>query len=91
MLRLDKKRLIQVFPQVVRVSYRPRQVCQGAAEGRQAHAARLSFIRECLPTSTTLVLVKKLISVLEPIEKLSVYTYDTNLQIRTKRLRFRLE
>merc|ERR1719500_2700086 len=60
------------------------------------HAARLAIIKEALPTPTTIALVKKLLSVLETIEKLPVYLYDSSnggygLQILTKRLRFRLE
>ena len=55
------------------------------------HSARLAVIRDSLPTHTTLALVKKLISVLETIEKLPVHMYDSSLQILTKRLRFRME
>ena len=46
--------------------------------------------------SAAVALVRKLISVLESIEKLPVYSYDSTgssygLQILTRRLRFRLE
>ena len=62
-----------------------------ARKAAKMHAARLAVIRENLATATTLALVKKLVSVLETIEKLPVYQYDNSLQILTKRLRFRLE
>jgi len=60
------------------------------------HASRLALIREVMPVSTVNRLVKKLINVLETIEKLPVYLYDTTnggygLQILTRRLRFKLE
>ncbi|XP_067136429.1 E3 ubiquitin-protein ligase HECTD1 isoform X3 [Centruroides vittatus] len=64
---------------------------------------RVRIFRKCFSKKSTLdgvvpsiALVKKLISVLESIEKLPVYLYDTpgsssGLQILTRRLRFRLE
>ena len=65
-------------------------------KARRLHEARLALIRESIPAATTVTLVKKLISVLETIEKLPVYLYDHSsggygLQILTRRLRFRLE
>jgi len=65
-------------------------------KARKLHEARLAIIRETLGTATTFTLLKKLISVLETIEKLPVYLYDQSnggygLQILTRRLRFRLE
>merc|ERR1719228_2653639 len=60
------------------------------------HAERLTVIKACLPLATTIALVRKLIMVLETIEKLPVYLYDSSnggygLQILTRRLRLRLE
>ena len=54
------------------------------------------MIKACLPLATTIALVRKLIMVLETIEKLPVYLYDSSnggygLQILTRRLRLRLE
>lgn len=63
---------------------------------------RVQVFKQCFKenededTSSTAVLVHKLIAVLESIEKLPVYLYDNpgaayGLQILTRRLRFRLE
>lgn len=61
---------------------------------------RINIFRQCIFNSagkknnTATILVQKLVSVLESIEKLPVYMYDSpagGLQILTKRLRFRLE
>lgn len=61
---------------------------------------RVQVFRQCLKSkedkNTVYILVHKLVSVLESIEKLPVYLYDTpgsgyGLQILTRRLRFRLE
>lgn len=63
---------------------------------------RVQLFKQCFKQkqeeckSSTSILVQKLIAVLESIEKLPVYLYDTpgsgyGLQILTRRLRFRLE
>lgn len=62
---------------------------------------RIAIFKKCLhynnnSKSTSNILVQKLVSVLESIEKLPVYVYDApggsyGLHILTKRLRFRLE
>ena len=57
------------------------------------HAERLTVIKASLPLATTIALVRKLVMVLETIEKLPVYLYDSSnggygLQILTRRLRF---
>ncbi|XP_024878263.1 E3 ubiquitin-protein ligase HECTD1 isoform X3 [Temnothorax curvispinosus] len=64
---------------------------------------RITAFKSCFQTKDTIkepnsakILVHKLVSVLESIEKLPVYLYDTpgsgyGLQILTRRLRFRLE
>lgn len=63
---------------------------------------RVQVFKQCFKNNTTEeknsihILVHKLVSVLESIEKLPVYLYDTpgsgyGLQILTRRLRFRLE
>jgi len=75
-----------------------------AGEGRgrvqrtaqRLQVARMNVIRDVLPTPTTVALVKKLVAVLETIEKLPIYLYDSNtagygLQILTRRVRLRLE
>ena len=71
---------------------------QGRLQKKAAklHAARLKVIKACLPVDTTVALVRKLVAVLETIEKLPVYLYDSSnggygLQILTRRLRLRLE
>ena len=51
------------------------------------------MIKASLPLATTIALVRKLVMVLETIEKLPVYLYDSSnggygLQILTRRLRF---
>ena len=56
------------------------------------HAERLTVIKASLPLATTIALVRKLVMVLETIEKLPVYLYDSSnggygLQILTRRLR----
>ena len=74
----------------------------GAGGGRlqrkaaKLHLARLEVVKSCLPLATTVALVRKLVLVLETIEKLPVYLYDSSnggygLQILTRRLRLRLE
>ena len=65
-------------------------------KARRLHEARLAVIRQAVSLDTTVTLVKKLVSVLETIEKLPVYLYDQSnggygLQILTRRLRLRLE
>jgi E3 ubiquitin-protein ligase HECTD1 len=60
---------------------------------------RIAIFKDCIfknDKHTASVLVQKLVSVLESIEKLPVYLYDSpiggyGIQILTKRLRFRLE
>lgn len=63
---------------------------------------RVQLFKQCFKQkpgegkSSAAILVQKLIAVLESIEKLPVYLYDTpgsgyGLQILTRRLRFRLE
>lgn len=64
---------------------------------------RIAIFKECIfknnkmsDKNTASILVQKLVSVLESIEKLPVYLYDSpiggyGIQILTKRLRFRLE
>ena len=88
---LNSSGLIQCFLKLFGSATNQDKPVQVQKKAAKLHAARLSVIREFLPTTTTLALVKKLISVLETIEKLPVYLYDTSLQILTKRLRFRLE
>uniref|UniRef100_A0A182IYJ4 E3 ubiquitin-protein ligase n=1 Tax=Anopheles atroparvus TaxID=41427 RepID=A0A182IYJ4_ANOAO len=67
------------------------------------HKQRLSIFKKCMygadaksGKNTASILVQKLVAVLESIEKLPVYIYDSpggsyGLQILTKRLSFRLE
>jgi E3 ubiquitin-protein ligase HECTD1 len=60
------------------------------------YEARLKVCHQTLTDQTTKKLVKKLVSVLETIEKLPVYQYDQfngghGLQLLTRRFRFRLE
>ena len=60
------------------------------------YESRMAVCRQVLTDNTTKKLVKKLISVLETIEKLPVYQYDQfngghGLQLLTRRFRFRLE
>lgn len=60
---------------------------------------RIAIFKDCIFKSdkhTSSILVQKLVSVLESIEKLPLYLYDSpiggyGIQILTKRLRFRLE
>ncbi|KAG5675368.1 hypothetical protein PVAND_005277 [Polypedilum vanderplanki] len=63
---------------------------------------RIAIFKDCifknktLDKSTASILIQKLVAVLESIEKLPVYLYDSpiggyGIQILTKRLRFRLE
>jgi len=70
--------------------------------GRRLSVDRIGVFRESFrdretgSTSPATALVRKLVSVLESIEKLPVYAYDApgsgyGLQILTRRLRFRLE
>ena len=63
---------------------------------RKMYESRMAVCRQVLTDNTTKKLVKKLISVLETIEKLPVYQYDQfngghGLQLLTRRFRFRLE
>ena len=63
---------------------------------RKLYEKRMAVCRTALTDHTTKKLVKKLISVLETIEKLPVYQYDQfngghGLQLLTRRFRFRLE
>ncbi|XP_035233746.1 LOW QUALITY PROTEIN: E3 ubiquitin-protein ligase HECTD1-like, partial [Stegodyphus dumicola] len=60
---------------------------------KKCFSEQVSSVSNTLPS---VALVQKLVAVLESIEKLPVYLYDTNgsgngLQILTRRLRFRLE
>ncbi|XP_065332241.1 E3 ubiquitin-protein ligase HECTD1 isoform X2 [Cloeon dipterum] len=75
------------------------------SNGRRAklHKQRVHLFNKCFGEATAasgpssaLVLVRKLVAVLESIEKFPVYLYDTpgagyGLQVLTRRLRFRLE
>ena len=88
---LNSSGLIQCFLKLFGSATNQDKTVKVQKKAAKLHAARLQVIRDSLPTNTTLALVKKLISVLETIEKLPVYLYDTSLQILTKRLRFRLE
>merc|ERR1719410_610144 len=88
---LNSSGLIQCFLKLFGSAASQDKTLKVQKKAAKLHAARLAVIREGLSTNTTLALVKKLISVLETIEKLPVYNYDSSLQILTKRLRFRLE
>ena len=88
---LNSSGLIQCFLKLFGSATSQDKTVKVQKKAAKLHAARLSVIREGLSTNTTLALVKKLISVLETIEKLPVYNYDSSLQILTKRLRFKLE
>jgi hypothetical protein len=46
-------------------------------KAKRLQEERLAVIREQLPVSTTVSLVRKLIAVLETIEKLPVHLYDS--------------
>ena len=93
---LNSSGLIQCFLKVFGCHVPGPDKARFAKKARRLHAARLAVIREALAVDTTVKLVKKLISVLETIEKLPVYLYDQSnggygLQILTRRLRLRLE
>ena len=88
---LNSSGLIQCFLKLFGSAASQDKTLKVQKKAAKLHAARLAVIREGLSTNTTLALVKKLISVLETIEKLPVYNYDSSLQILTKRLRFKLE
>ena len=93
---LNSSGLIQCFLKLFGSAASQDKTAKVQKKAAKLHAARLAIIKEALPTPTTLALVKKLLSVLETIEKLPVYLYDSSnggygLQILTKRLRFRLE
>merc|ERR1719410_1026044 len=93
---LNSSGLIQCFLKLF--SSRSSAAGQSRLQRRAAklHAERLTVIKACLPLATTIALVRKLIMVLETIEKLPGYLYDSSnggygLQILTRRLRLRLE
>merc|ERR1719470_197107 len=93
---LNSSGLIQCFLKLFGSATSQDKTMKVQKKAAKLHAARLAIIKEALPTATTIALVKKLLSVLETIEKLPVYLYDSSnggygLQILTKRLRFRLE
>jgi len=93
---LNSSGLIQCFLKLFGSATSQDKTMKVQKKAAKLHAARLAIIKEALPTPTTIALVKKLLSVLETIEKLPVYLYDSSnggygLQILTKRLRFRLE
>merc|ERR1719228_2962843 len=93
---LNSSGLIQCFLKLFGSATSQDKTVKVQKKAAKLHAARLAIIRESLPTPPTIALVKKLLSVLETIEKLPVYLYDSSnggygLQILTKRLRFRLE
>lgn len=92
---LNSSGLIQCFLKLYGTAVGPEK-SKYQKKAKRHLEARLAVIRETLPVETTVTLVKKLISVLETIEKLPVYLYDQSnggygLQILTRRLRFRLE
>lgn len=76
---------------------------QGTRRGNRLLRQRVALFRECFQSADTsnkgpaTSLVRKLVAVLESIEKLPIYLYDaaggsaSGLQTLTRRLRFRLE
>ncbi len=50
-------------------------------KAKRLQEERLAVIREQLPVNTTVGLVRKLIAVLETIEKLPVHLYDSRLEM----------
>lgn len=93
--------LVQALVAVLSKSYWELGVNSGRASKYQKQ--RIAIFKECIfkhcqegGKNTASILVQKLVSVLESIEKLPVYLYDSpiggyGIQILTKRLRFRLE
>lgn len=94
--------LVQALVAVLSKSYWELGVNNGRASKYQKQ--RIAIFKECIFKShqqdfgknTAAILVQKLVSVLESIEKLPVHLYDSpiggyGIQILTKRLRFRLE
>ncbi|CAG9766512.1 unnamed protein product [Ceutorhynchus assimilis] len=92
--------LVQALLNLLSVSYWDQGLKQSKVNKYQKQ--RIQIFKDCFKMKTLTennsisILVQKLIAVLESIEKLPVYLYDTpgsgyGLQVLTRRLRFRLE
>ncbi len=57
-------------------------------KAKRLQEERLAVIREQLPVNTTVGLVRKLIAVLETIEKLPVHLYDSRWEMLVTYLSF---
>ena len=92
---LHSSGLIQALLKMFAVESKNRK--SGKMQRQRVELFRRTFCQDLDDDDLATALVKKLISVLESIEKLPIYLYDNSvnsgygLQILTRRLRFRLE